>query len=146
MSIPITAACMRTIRKCGGLDQYLLGEKPARIKELGHFGWKLRWRVMNSKAIRKRHQEERRKLGLALHKRPCPVFDKAWETDENLREEVRIEQEKRWQELKEKDERFRRHAKTQFRRKDGEKQHEIAQVVPDFDTQAFESLLPASPS
>ncbi|KAI5278734.1 39S ribosomal protein L24, mitochondrial [Ascosphaera aggregata] len=53
----------RTIQKCGGLDAYLLGEKPARIQELGVFGWKLRWRVMNSPAMIEKFQAERDSLG-----------------------------------------------------------------------------------
>jgi len=43
---------MRTINKVGGLDQYVLGDKTARIKELGVKGWELRWRVLN--AMKKR--------------------------------------------------------------------------------------------
>src|SRR5207248_3802817 len=64
LTIRITASCMRTINKCGGLDQYLLGDKPARIKELGLFGWKLRWKVMNSPMMSEKFAEERAKLGL----------------------------------------------------------------------------------
>ena len=55
---------LRTIRKVGGLDQYLLGEKPARIKELGLYGWKLRWMVMHAPKMKKQFAEERRALGL----------------------------------------------------------------------------------
>ena len=39
---------LRTIDKCGGLDNYLLGNKAQRVKELGLKGWELRWRVMQS--------------------------------------------------------------------------------------------------
>ncbi len=40
------ARVLRTMDKVGGLDEYLMGEKPARIKELGVEGWRLRWMVM----------------------------------------------------------------------------------------------------
>ena len=49
VTIRVTAACMRTIEKCGGLDAYLMGTKPARIKELGMLGWKMRWKVMQER-------------------------------------------------------------------------------------------------
>lgn len=48
----------------GGLDQYLLGDKPARIKELGIFGWNLRWKVMQSKAMQKKFKDEQKELEL----------------------------------------------------------------------------------
>jgi large subunit ribosomal protein L28 len=65
LEIKVQHRVLRTIRKVGGLDQYVLGDKPARIKELGLFGWRLRWKVMMSRAMRKRFAKERRKLGLA---------------------------------------------------------------------------------
>lgn len=55
---------LRTIDKVGGLDEYLLGDKPMRIKELGPWGWKLRWRIMQSEVIFERFAMERVKLGL----------------------------------------------------------------------------------
>ena len=58
------ARVLRTIDKVGGLDEYLLGDKPARIKELGLEGWRLRWMVMNSRKVRDRFREERLRLGL----------------------------------------------------------------------------------
>ncbi|KAI9869461.1 MAG: 39S ribosomal protein L24, mitochondrial [Trichoglossum hirsutum] len=60
----VSARVLRTIDKEGGLDAYLLGEKPARIKELGMAGWRLRWRIMQTETVRNRFQEERRRLGL----------------------------------------------------------------------------------
>lgn len=60
----VQARVLRTIDKVGGLDEYLLGEKPQRIKELGVEGWRLRWKVMSTKAVRERFREERRLLGL----------------------------------------------------------------------------------
>jgi large subunit ribosomal protein L28 len=61
----VTTRVMRTIDKVGGLDEYLLGSKPGRVKELGPWGWRLRWRVMQTPAVRARFAEERRALGLA---------------------------------------------------------------------------------
>jgi len=55
---------LRTVDKCGGLDEYLLGDKAARIKELGMGGWKLRWRIMQTETIKERFRLERQALGL----------------------------------------------------------------------------------
>lgn len=55
---------LRTIDKVGGLDEYLLGEKAMRIKELGPWGWKLRWRIMQSETVFQRFESERMRLGL----------------------------------------------------------------------------------
>ena len=58
------ARVLRTIDKVGGLDEYLLGNKPARIKELGVEGWRLRWEVMRTPKIREKIKAERVRLGL----------------------------------------------------------------------------------
>ena len=50
--------------KCGGLDEYLLGEKTRRLKELGMAGWKLRWRIMQTESVRERFRREREQAGL----------------------------------------------------------------------------------
>ncbi|KAK1751166.1 hypothetical protein QBC47DRAFT_392358 [Echria macrotheca] len=60
----VTTRVLRTIDKVGGLDNYLLGIKPARVKELGPWGWRLRWRVMQTDAVRQKLKEERVALGL----------------------------------------------------------------------------------
>lgn len=60
---------LRTIQKVGGLDNYVLGDKPARIKELGVFGWKLRWRIIQTRRVQEAFRRERERLGL----RPRPV-------------------------------------------------------------------------
>ncbi|CCK70829.1 mitochondrial 54S ribosomal protein bL28m KNAG_0F01610 [Huiozyma naganishii CBS 8797] len=44
----LTAKVYRTISKEGGLDRYLLKDKPARVKELGPFGWRLRYDVLKA--------------------------------------------------------------------------------------------------
>ena len=65
-SIPlkVTTRVMRSIDKVGGLDNYLLGEKPARIKDLGPMGWVLRWQIMQTPEIQARWDELREKYGL----------------------------------------------------------------------------------
>lgn len=57
---------LRTIDKVGGLDAYLLGDKPARIKELGVEGWRLRWKVLRTPSVRGRIRKERVRLGLPV--------------------------------------------------------------------------------
>ena len=64
MQVKVQARVLRTIDKVGGLDEYLLGNKPARIKELGVEGWRLRWEVMRTPKIRERIKAERVRLGL----------------------------------------------------------------------------------
>lgn len=62
----VTARVLRTIDKVGGLDEYLLGEKAGRVKELGMGGWKLRWRVMQTPMVKRRFAAQREALGLPL--------------------------------------------------------------------------------
>lgn len=62
--VRVSTRVLRTIDKVGGLDEYLLGEKAGRIKELGMKGWLLRWRIMHTEAVRERFREQRRLLGL----------------------------------------------------------------------------------
>lgn len=61
----VSARVLRTIDKLGGLDEYLLGEKEGRIKELGESGWWLRWAIMQTPGVRKRFREERKALGIS---------------------------------------------------------------------------------
>jgi large subunit ribosomal protein L28 len=60
----ITARVLRTVDKCGGLDEYLLGETKGRLKELGMGGWKLRWRVMQTESAKERFRQQRLAMGL----------------------------------------------------------------------------------
>ncbi|KAH3676396.1 hypothetical protein WICMUC_002027 [Wickerhamomyces mucosus] len=46
LTFQVTSKVLKTIDKEGGLDNYLIKEKSARIKELGPFGWKLRYQVL----------------------------------------------------------------------------------------------------
>ncbi|KAJ9645906.1 hypothetical protein H2199_002949 [Coniosporium tulheliwenetii] len=62
--VRVSTRVLRTIDKVGGLDEYLLGEKAGRIKELGMKGWLLRWRIMQTEVVRERFREQRRLLGL----------------------------------------------------------------------------------
>ncbi|CAK7566989.1 MAG: hypothetical protein SEPTF4163_004946 [Sporothrix epigloea] len=60
----VNTRVLRTIDKVGGLDEYLLGSKPARIAELGPWGWRLRWRIMQTPVVKERFRAERVALGL----------------------------------------------------------------------------------
>ncbi|KAI1406839.1 ribosomal L28 family-domain-containing protein [Hypoxylon sp. FL1857] len=60
----LTARVLRTIDLLGGIDEYLLGSKAQRIKDLGPAGWALRWKIMQTPAIRERFARERAALGL----------------------------------------------------------------------------------
>ena len=91
----VTARVMRTIDKVGGLDEYLLGSKPGRVKELGPWGWRLRWRVMQTPAVRAKYAAQRRELGLAELTREMEALREreelaavGAESAEGLREEI----------------------------------------------------------
>src|SRR5271170_2825830 len=103
LTIRITASCMRTIRKCGGLDQYLLGDKPARIKELGLFGWKVRCKILKTPMMKMRIQPECEDLGVKLPHSAIPHFNDAWKNPD-FQAEVLQEQKAAWLELRAKDE------------------------------------------
>ncbi|KAI4187027.1 MAG: hypothetical protein LQ346_005568 [Caloplaca aetnensis] len=64
LRVKVQARVLRTIDKVGGLDEYLMGESPARIKELGMEGWRMRWRLMNTAWGQQRRKERRVGLGL----------------------------------------------------------------------------------
>lgn len=110
MSIPTTARVMRTIRKLGGLDKYVLGPKAARIKELGLLGWKLRWLVMNSEAVREKHEKHRQKLGLPQTSAVDTSFEEAW-ADPAVRAEIMKKMYTGWEALGKKDEKFTKHVR-----------------------------------
>ncbi|KAI4228889.1 MAG: hypothetical protein L6R36_001307 [Xanthoria steineri] len=64
IQVRVQARVLRTIDKVGGLDEYLLGESPARIKELGMEGWKMRWRLLQDRGVKERLRRRRVELGL----------------------------------------------------------------------------------
>lgn len=64
LDLKVQHRVLRTIQKVGGLDQYLLGDTPARIKELGTFGWKLRYQVIQATKTKKEFEKERKQLGM----------------------------------------------------------------------------------
>lgn len=64
VQVRVTTKVLRTIDKLGGLDEYLLGEKEGRIKELGESGWWLRWAVMQTPVVKRKFAAQREALGL----------------------------------------------------------------------------------
>ncbi|PON25984.1 hypothetical protein TGAM01_v204929 [Trichoderma gamsii] len=60
----LTLRVLKTIRREGGIENYLLKSKPARLKELGPGGWNLRWLLMQSRGVQQRFNDERVALGL----------------------------------------------------------------------------------
>jgi ribosomal protein L28 len=79
--LKVTTRVMRTIDKVGGLDNYLLGEKSARIKDLGPMGWTLRWRLMQAPVIQGRFARERKALGLEEEPESRREIREAWEAE-----------------------------------------------------------------
>lgn len=70
----VTTRVLKTIDRCGGIDEYVLGDKPARIKELGPAGWALRWKVMQTDAVRIRFGREKRRMGLKITQREADLL------------------------------------------------------------------------
>lgn len=131
LTIRITARCMRTIRKCGGLDGYLLGDKPARIKELGLFGWRLRWKILHTPKVQAELAQERERLGLPPRESADDdgdsSFAAAW-TNPATRRALLLEQKRAWDQLREKSQRFETVVKTFWNPAD-HKEHEIKEMV-----------------
>ena len=142
-SLKVSTGCIRTIRKCGGLDQYLLGDKPARIKELGLLGWSLRWRVMTSPKMRKEYQKEREQLGLPRGDPALRLFEDDW-ADPDTRSHLLRSQVEEWQKLREKNERFNRQWSPnleKFRGKDYNiEEHRKQQMLLEQRPDEFEGL------
>ncbi|KAL9065643.1 MAG: hypothetical protein Q9161_008087 [Pseudevernia consocians] len=80
VQVKVQARVLRTIDKCGGLDEYLLGEKPRRVRELGVEGWRLRWMVMRTVKVKRRVKAEREALGLpvTMQKGKAGSAESAW--------------------------------------------------------------------
>ena len=131
ITVKVTYACLRTINKCGGLDEYLLGDKPARIKELGLYGWHLRWKVMNTPLMKIKYAAERANLGLPHRMEPVVPFDMAWK-DPEYRQKAMAEQREAWEELAKADARFRKHVAKKWQPKDQTRYPGRRAVIPDF--------------
>ncbi|KPI43195.1 54S ribosomal protein L24, mitochondrial [Cyphellophora attinorum] len=110
--IPVRARTMRTIKKCGGLDEYLMGHKPARIKELGLLGWKLRWLVMRSPAMQAQFAKQRTDLGLDVRDPLSETFEQVW-NDPRRREVLLAQQDRAWEKMKLNMENWEEHMKRQ---------------------------------
>jgi large subunit ribosomal protein L28 len=88
VKVKVSTRVMRTIDKCGGLDEYLIGEKAQRVKELGMKGWELRWRVMNSAWWKNRCKDDLNKMGMGALIREIETIRRAAVFgDANLRPE-----------------------------------------------------------
>ncbi|KAJ5701900.1 hypothetical protein N7488_009448 [Penicillium malachiteum] len=92
--IKVTRKALRTIQKEGGLDNYLLSDRIARIRELGMFGWELRWKVMQTPVIQERFREERAKLGT-----PEPKSFEEWIKDKEEEINAKVQERMNVQEL-----------------------------------------------
>jgi large subunit ribosomal protein L28 len=88
--VRITTRVLRTVDKVGGLDEYLLGEKAGRIKELGMGGWKLRWRIMQMEKVKERFRVQREKLGLPPLEEVLVGSSGNLASAEEVEEEVRL--------------------------------------------------------
>lgn len=113
LKIPVTARVRRTIQKCGGLDQYVTGTKPARIKELGLLGWKLRWLVMTSPKWQEKFAKQRKEHNLPNEFSLTSSFEAAWNND-SLKAKFIEQQEAAWQDLREAAARFEDHVRTHW--------------------------------
>ncbi|KAI9837638.1 MAG: 39S ribosomal protein L24, mitochondrial [Thelocarpon superellum] len=95
LRVKITARALRTVDKVGGLDEYLLGEKPARLKELGMSGWLLRWRIMQTEVVRERFRAERVRLGLSPANGAVRVGKEGGSVEKEAEEAEEMEEEER---------------------------------------------------
>ncbi|KAL9581721.1 MAG: hypothetical protein Q9212_003724 [Teloschistes hypoglaucus] len=87
--VKVATRVLRTIDKCGGLDEYLLGEGKGRIKELGMEGWRLRWKIMcQGKGVKEGLRRKRVELGVP------PGGLQRWLSDSQLLEGATEEEEK----------------------------------------------------
>ncbi|KAJ5138798.1 Ribosomal protein L28/L24 [Penicillium bovifimosum] len=62
--IKVTRRALRSIYKAKGLDNYLLSDRPTRLKELGPFGWNLRHQIMQSPTIKEKFAKQRKAYGV----------------------------------------------------------------------------------
>lgn len=113
LTLPIRARVMRTIEKCGGLDEYLLGDTPHRIKELGPLGWKLRWMILQSPKVSKRIVAEMKKEGLPAIDPNKETFEEVW-NDPVRRQKLLNQQDTAWERLRNKMEKYEQHISRQW--------------------------------
>lgn len=55
----VVNSVLKTITKEGGLDNYLIKDTPQRIKELGPFGWKMRYKVLRKMEDNERYMKRK---------------------------------------------------------------------------------------
>jgi len=79
IKLRITAKVLKTIDREGGLDEYLLKDNVARIKELGPMGWALRWTLMQKPEVIERLRADAATLGLDQ-----ATIDKQWPTPQMM--------------------------------------------------------------
>lgn len=77
IQVRVSTRVLRTIDKVGGLDEYLLKDTAARIKDLGIHGWRLRCQIIGSQKMQLEYNKQREALGL-------PQLDYAEVTTEAL--------------------------------------------------------------
>jgi len=92
--VPNQVAVAGTVDKVGGLDNYLTGTKTARVKELGPWGWKLRWEIMNSPVYQKKRAAELEALGLSATEAQVSIKQQIQE-EEELEEPAPVQQEQK---------------------------------------------------
>lgn len=88
IKVRITTRVLRTVDKSGGLDAYLLGEKAARIKDLGVAGWKLRWRIMQTDAVKEIFRKQREAAGLPSKEEVSVGSDGRLASKEQIQREI----------------------------------------------------------
>ncbi|USP81017.1 54S ribosomal protein L24, mitochondrial [Curvularia clavata] len=81
IKLRITAKVLKTMDREGGLDEYLLKDNPARIKELGPMGWALRWTLMQKPEVIDRLRAQAAALGLDQ-----ATIDSQWPTPQMMAE------------------------------------------------------------
>lgn len=114
LRIPVRAKVMRTIEKVGGLDQYLLGDTPARLKELGLLGWKLRWLIMKTKKYAEVPVNGEKLQTLS---QVDMTFEEAW-SNERTRLQLLEDQDQAWKKLQVKAERWEDHVQRHWEASD----------------------------
>jgi large subunit ribosomal protein L28 len=82
IKLRITAKVLKVMDREGGLDEYLLKDNVARIKELGPLGWELRWTLMQIPEVIDRLRADAAALGLDQ-----TTIDEQWPTPQMMAEQ-----------------------------------------------------------